>query len=394
MAIEPVKKVYSTHKVDKTEFIVDAVLFDMDGTLVDSIGAVEQAWGSVAKELGRDEQEVIDHTHGRRATDNLRDLKPELKETPEPEMQPHVKEFEEKILASADEYTNEVRSRRQSMAEEIRTSRRNSRAASRRGSVVASTSHTPPNAGSNPPSRKGSFAADLTKRLAFSGLTKSTPIDSPRESNSPNANDNPFDDDDEEDEEIDLDTLEVDTSDLTDRSVKILPGVRRMIDSIPEGRYAVATSGATTYCYGALSRVGITPPKVTITADDPRLKRGKPFPDPFILAAEQLGYDPKNCLVVEDSPSGIKAGVASGAKVIAVCTSHPVEKINNCGTSYIVPDLEYVTIKVQQDGRLKIIIDSDPEKHAHVAAQSKARDEFAEKVKQMSLDKHAHPVEA
>ena len=89
---------------------------------------------------------------------------------------------------------------------------------------------------------------------------------------------NPFDDDDE-DEEIDLDKLEVDTSDLTDRSVKILPGVRRMIDSIPEGRYAVATSGATTYCYGALSRVGITPPKVTITADDPRLKRGKPFPD-------------------------------------------------------------------------------------------------------------------
>lgn len=52
-----------------------------------------------------------------------------------------------------------------------------------------------------------------------------------------------------------------------------------MIASIPEGRYAVATSGATTYCYGALSRVGITPPKVTITADDPRLKRGKPFPD-------------------------------------------------------------------------------------------------------------------
>lgn len=49
-----------------------------------------------------------------------------------------------------------------------------------------------------------------------------------------------------------------------------------MIDSLPEGRYAVATSGAKTYCYGALERVGITPPPVTITADDPRLKRGKP----------------------------------------------------------------------------------------------------------------------
>lgn len=70
-------------------------------------------------ELKMDPQVVIDHTHGRRATDNLRDLKPELKDTPEPAMQPHVKEFEEKILASADEFHKEVRSRRQSMAEEI-----------------------------------------------------------------------------------------------------------------------------------------------------------------------------------------------------------------------------------------------------------------------------------
>jgi beta-phosphoglucomutase-like phosphatase (HAD superfamily) len=76
------------------------------------------------------------------------------------------------------------------------------------------------------------------------------------------------------------------------------------------------------YCLGCLSRVGIDPPEVTITADDKRLKRGKPFPDPFILAAESMGYDVKYCLVVEDSPSGIRAGVASGATVIAVATSH------------------------------------------------------------------------
>lgn len=78
---------------------------------------------------------------------------------------------------------------------------------------------------------------------------------------------------------------------------------------------------------GALERVGITPPKVTITADDPRLERGKPFPDPFLLAAKELGYDCARCLVVEDSPSGIKAGVASGAHVIAVATSHHVSAI-------------------------------------------------------------------
>ena len=32
-----------------------------------------------------------------------------------------------------------------------------------------------------------------------------------------------------------------------DRSVRILPGVKKLMDSIPEGRYAVATSGAKTY---------------------------------------------------------------------------------------------------------------------------------------------------
>ena len=53
---------------------------------------------------------------------------------------------------------------------------------------------------------------------------------------------------------------------------------------------------------------------VAQTADHKELKRGKPHPDPFILAAEKMGYDVRRCLVVEDSPSGIRAGIASGAK--------------------------------------------------------------------------------
>ena len=59
--------------------------------------------------------------------------------------------------------------------------------------------------------------------------------------------------------------------DAIDMSVRILPGVRRVIDALPEDKYAVATSGAKTYCHGCLERVGIVPPKVCITADDKRL---------------------------------------------------------------------------------------------------------------------------
>lgn len=102
-------------------------------------------------------------------------------------------------------------------------------------------------------------------------------------------------------------------------------------------------------------RTGITPPPVTITADDKRLKAGKPAPDPFLLAAECLGYEASKCVVFEDSPSGIRAGVASGATVIALCTSHDRSKIENCGAHYIVEDMNRVSCEVV-GGKLKFTV--------------------------------------
>lgn len=99
-----------------------------------------------------------------------------------------------------------------------------------------------------------------------------------------------------------------------------------------------------------MTRVGITPPPVTITADDKRLKAGKPAPDPFLLAAKCLGFDAKKCVVFEDSPSGIRAGVASGATVIAVCTSHERSKIENCGAHYIVENMENLVCETVGEG--------------------------------------------
>lgn len=64
----------------------------MDGTLVDSIAAVEAAWTSVANELGQPAEDVIAATHGRRAIDNLKDLKPQLRRLTNEQMEPHVEE--------------------------------------------------------------------------------------------------------------------------------------------------------------------------------------------------------------------------------------------------------------------------------------------------------------
>lgn len=108
-----------------------------------------------------------------------------------------------------------------------------------------------------------------------------------------------------------------------------------------------------------MTRVGITPPPVTITADDKRLKAGKPAPDPFLLAASCLGFDAKKCVVFEDSPSGIRAGVASGATVIAVCTSHERAKIEGCGAHFLVDNMEKVRCEPVGEGaalRLKFTV--------------------------------------
>jgi HAD superfamily hydrolase (TIGR01509 family) len=47
------------------------------------------------------------------------------------------------------------------------------------------------------------------------------------------------------------------------------------------------------------------------------VSRGKPAPDLFLYAAQKMGVDPKDCVVIEDSPAGIKAAQSAGMRVIA-----------------------------------------------------------------------------
>ena len=57
---------------------------------------------------------------------------------------------------------------------------------------------------------------------------------------------------------------------------------------------------------------------VRVCGDDPRLARGKPAPDIFLLAAAELGAEPTRCVVVEDSVLGVAAAVAAGMHTIAL----------------------------------------------------------------------------
>lgn len=58
--------------------------------------------------------------------------------------------------------------------------------------------------------------------------------------------------------------------------------------------------------------------RAVVTGDDPRVRRGKPAPDIFLRAAEDLRVDPRVCVVFEDAPSGVEAALAAGMQVVAL----------------------------------------------------------------------------
>ncbi|MEM6503097.1 MAG: HAD-IA family hydrolase [Cyanobacteria bacterium P01_C01_bin.89] len=62
--------------------------------------------------------------------------------------------------------------------------------------------------------------------------------------------------------------------------------------------------------------------ETVVVRDDPAVKASKPAPDSFLVAAERLGAKPSNCLVFEDSISGMKAAIAAGMAVVAIPSVH------------------------------------------------------------------------
>jgi len=142
-----------------------------------------------------------------------------------------------------------------------------------------------------------------------------------------------------------------------------LPGAKELLSQIDAGStpsargWTIVTSATNVYTPKALSRTGIPQPGAGyVTAND--VKYGKPQPDPYVTGAERVGVDPKNCLVVEDAPSGLIAGRAAGARTLAVCTSHTRDKIVASGATpdFIVNDLTRVAAR-WVDGKVVVEID-------------------------------------
>ena len=111
-----------------------------------------------------------------------------------------------------------------------------------------------------------------------------------------------------------------DTADL-----KVLPGVKELMESLPLDRWAIVTSATTRLLLGRLEAAGLPVPARLISAD--MVERGKPDPEPYRRGAGLLGFSPEECIVVEDAPSGVGAGVAAGCRVLGVLGTHLAEEL-------------------------------------------------------------------
>jgi mannitol-1-/sugar-/sorbitol-6-phosphatase len=131
-----------------------------------------------------------------------------------------------------------------------------------------------------------------------------------------------------------------DTADLT-----VLPGVAALLKSLPLERWAIVTSATWRLMIGRLKAAGLPIPERIIAGD--MVERGKPDPEPYRRGAGLLGFSPADCIVVEDAPSGVGAGLAAGCRVLGVLTTHTLHQLQQA--TWIVGSLEDVAATVTHD---------------------------------------------
>jgi sugar-phosphatase len=132
-----------------------------------------------------------------------------------------------------------------------------------------------------------------------------------------------------------------DTADLI-----VLPGVKKLLESLPVERWAIVTSATKRLMLGRLKVAGLPVPERIISGD--MVERGKPDPEPYRRGAALLGFRADECIVVEDAPSGVGAGKAAGCRVLGVLGTHMDEELKEA--DWIVGSLEEMMVTVGSDG--------------------------------------------
>jgi sugar-phosphatase len=132
--------------------------------------------------------------------------------------------------------------------------------------------------------------------------------------------------------------------------VVVMPGAVELVQSIPDGRWGVVTSGSRLLASTRLEYCGIPLPRVLITSDD--VTHGKPHPEPYLKGAEGLGFPPTDCLVIEDAPAGIQSGLSGGMKVVGITSTYAAAKLVHADA--VIGKLREIHVSSNGAGRIAV----------------------------------------
>lgn len=120
---------------------------------------------------------------------------------------------------------------------------------------------------------------------------------------------------------------------------RLVPGIRQFLARHKGGRLAVASNAEPANVEFVLERAGLRE-YFRVVVDGMQVRNPKPFPDIYLRTADLLGIEPGNCVVFEDSPAGVQAARAAGARVVGVETHSPLEGVDCRIVNFLDPQLE------------------------------------------------------
>ena len=123
--------------------------------------------------------------------------------------------------------------------------------------------------------------------------------------------------------------------------LKPVPGIDTVLDALDARGvgYCVASSGTHQKMRTTLGVTGLLPRLEGRIYSVTEVAAPKPAPDVYLHAAARQGVPPTGCVVVEDSPTGCRAGVAAGMRVYGYCAYTPAQKLREAGAVALVERL-------------------------------------------------------
>lgn len=133
--------------------------------------------------------------------------------------------------------------------------------------------------------------------------------------------------------------------------VVAIAGAAQLLADLAGLPHALVTSATVPLATARMDAAALPMPPLAVTAED--VARSKPDPEGFLAAAAALSVDPSACIVVEDSPNGIVAGLAAGMRVIGVGPYAAA-----AGPTWAVPDASGIHVSADAVGAIVVTVDA------------------------------------